>query len=230
MIKGRRSLHVAHLAFTSLPRTIGGLEVVVDSLLRAQTDAGCEVRLVTRWKGYLEFARSGFPYKALALPPNLRFHSDPDPLGPVGPRWPVSTAVILHQLRHRFDIWHIHALYPAGWMAHRSLVAMGVPVVQTAHGVDIETDAASGHGFRLRPIHDCRIRELIVRARCLTAISPSITDRYIELGASPERIKERITSNALPLGKPPASTLDAMILSGGTAFAIKNSLATAREL
>ena len=228
MSASQHPLRIAHLAFTSLPRTIGGLEVVADSLLRAQTDAGCEVRLVTRWKGYLEFARSGFPYKVLALPPNPRFHSDP--LGPVGSRWPVSTAVMIHQLRHRFDIWHIHALYPAGWMAHGSLVAMGVPVVVTADGVDIETDAASGHGFRLRPIHDCRIRELIGRARCLTAISPSITDRYIELGASPERIKERITSNALPLGKPTASTLDAMILSGGTAFAIKNSLATAREL
>lgn len=181
-----RSLRIAQLAFSALPRTVGGLEVVVDSLLRAQLDAGCEVRLVTRWKEYRAAKRACFPYPASTLPPNPQF--DPDPIGSVGPRWPVSMAVRLYQWRYRFDVWHIHAIYPAGWMAHDVLVGMSVPVVLTAHGVDVEMDASIDHGYRLRPIHDRRLRELARKAACFTAISSSIADRYAELGVPSERV------------------------------------------
>lgn len=75
-------------------------------------------------------------------------------------------------------------------MAYDSLASMGIPVVLTAHGVDIEIDSESGHGFRLRPNHDRRVRDLVKRAACLTAISPSIKTRYLELGVAPACIRE----------------------------------------
>jgi glycosyltransferase involved in cell wall biosynthesis len=187
MSEAPRPLRIAHLSFSALPRSVGGLEIVVDSLIRNQAEAGHAVTLVTRWKQCRAFRGAGFPYPALALPPNLRVHSDP--LGPVGPRWPVAAAVRWHQWRHRFDIWHIHWLFPTGWMAHDALVGAGVPVVLTAHGADIETDADSGHGFRLNPRHDRRVRDLVQRAACLTAISPSVEARYLELGAQSDSIQ-----------------------------------------
>ena len=187
MNKTDRPLRIAHLAFTALPQSIGGLEIVVDSLIRSQIETGCDVSLVTRWKQYRAFRGAGFPYPALPLPPNPKFSSDP--IGPVGPRWPVAATVRWHQWRHRFDLWHIHWLYPTGWMAHDALARMGAPVVMTAHGADIETDAESGHGFRLRPQHDHRVRRLVPRAGCLTAISPSIEAQYLELGAAADRIR-----------------------------------------
>ena len=182
-----RPLRIAHLAFTALPRTVGGLEIVVDSLIRNQYEAGHHVTLVTRWKQYRAILEARLHYQALPLPPNPRLSADP--LGSVGPRWPVAAAVRWHQWRHRFDIWHIHWIYPTGWMAHDALAGAGVPVVMTAHGGDTETDAESGHGFRLRPRHDRRVRELVPRAACLSAISTSIEARYLELGAAPGRIR-----------------------------------------
>ena len=179
-------LRIAHLAFSALPRSIGGLEIVVDRLLRAQLEAGCEVRLVTRWKQYRAFRNADFPYSGLPLPPNPKLRRDP--FGPVGPRWPVSAVVKAYQWRYRFDLWHLHSLYPAAWMAYDALAAMQVPVVVTAHGADIETDRSNGYGFRLRPEHDRRIKELVRRAGSLTAISPSIEARYRELGALEKRI------------------------------------------
>lgn len=188
MSKPKRPLRVAHLSFSALPRSLGGLEIVVDSLLRAQLDAGCDVRLVTRWKQYRDFRKADFPYGALALPPNPRLSHDP--LGPVGPRWPVSAAVRAYQRRYRFDIWHIHSLYPTGWMAYDALAATGVPVTMTAHGVDIETEVSTGYGYRLRHVHDARIRALVQRAKVLTAISDSTRDLYFELGANQNCVHE----------------------------------------
>jgi len=74
-------------------------------------------------------------------------------------------------------------------MAHDALAAMGIPVTMTAHGADIETDCGSGHGFRLRPEHDERIKALARRASSLTAISPQMEVRYREMGAPADRIR-----------------------------------------
>jgi glycosyltransferase involved in cell wall biosynthesis len=183
---GDRPLRIAHLTFSALPRTVGGLEIVVDSLIRNQAEAGHAVTLVTRWKQYRAFRGAGFPYPALSLPPNLRFYTDP--LGPVGPRWPVAAAVRWHQWRHRFDIWHIHWLFPTGWMAHDALVRAGVPVVLTAHGADIEVERTTRYGFRLNSEHDRRVRAMVPRVACLTAISASVESIYLELGAAREHI------------------------------------------
>jgi glycosyltransferase involved in cell wall biosynthesis len=187
MYPSGQALRIAHLAFTTLPRTVGGLEIVVDNLIRKQIEAGHHVTLVTRWKQYLAFRKADFPYRALPLPPNPKLSSTP--FGSVGPRWPVESMVRWHQWRQRFDVWHIHWVYPTGWMAHDALADSGVPVVMTAHGGDVETDAKSDHGFRLDPKNDGRVRDLMQRAACLTAISPSIEARFLELGADPARIR-----------------------------------------
>lgn len=182
-----RRLRIAHLALVTLPRIVGGMQIVVDSLIRSQSDARCDATLVTRWKQYRAFRAAQFPYPALPLPPNPKRNANP--IGPVGPRWPTAAAIRWHQWRYRFDLWHIHSVYPAGWMAHDTLVRAGVPVVMTAHGGDIETDAQSGHGFRLRPEHDRRVRDLLPRVRYLTAISPSVEERYLELGVPQSQIR-----------------------------------------
>jgi len=138
MAEHDRPLRIAHLAFSALPRTVGGLEIVVDSLIRNQMEAGHDVRLVTRWRQYRALRDAGFPYPALPLPPYQRL--DSRPFRSVGPRWPVAAAVRWHQWRHRFDLWHIHWLYPTGWMAHDALVRAGAPVVMTAHGADLQVE------------------------------------------------------------------------------------------
>lgn len=180
-----RPLKIAHLALSSLPATVGGLQVVVDSLIREQRASGHQVHLVTRWRQW-QAARQAGETQVLPLPPRLRVEQTP--FLSIGPRWPVALAAMLHQLRHRFDVWHAHWVYPTGWMVYDALSRLKVPVVMTAHGADIQVETASGYGFRQFPQHDRHVRELLPRARALTAISDSIAQTYLELGARPEAI------------------------------------------
>lgn len=173
-------LRVAHLAFSALPATMGGLEIVVDSLIRRQQAAGHDATLVTRWRQWRAAREAGLPYAVLPLPPNSSLSSRP--FRSVGPRWPVAATVQWHQMRHRFDVWHIHWLYPTAWMVYDALERLGAPVVVTAHGADLQMDEESGYGFRQFAIHDRRVRQLAPRLPVLTAISDSIEARYRELG------------------------------------------------
>jgi glycosyltransferase involved in cell wall biosynthesis len=66
-----RPLRIAHLAFSAQPASVGGLEVVVDRLIRQQIALGHDVTLVTRWKQWKVLQRAGFPYRSLPLPPRL---------------------------------------------------------------------------------------------------------------------------------------------------------------
>jgi glycosyltransferase involved in cell wall biosynthesis len=133
------------------------------------------------------------PFPVLGLPPN--------PIsGPltVGPAWPVAAALAMHQIRHRFDLWHVHSIYPAGWMAHGILTRMGVPVILTPHGADVQVEAAAGYGLRRAAKHDRRIRRLVAGARWLTAITPTMAQTLRDLGARPEAVQE------IPNGVPAA--------------------------
>lgn len=181
-----RPLRIAHLAFSALPATVGGLEVVVDSVIRHQQALGHQPTLVTRWKQWQAFQQEDYPYRALPLPPRSKTSSQP--FHSVGQRWPVAVAVQWHQWRHRFDLWHIHWLYPTGWMVYDALVRAGVPVVMTPHGADLQVDLDTGYGFRQFPEHDRRVRELVPKAKALTAISASLECSLLELNADPTRI------------------------------------------
>lgn len=179
-------LRIAHLSFSSRPGTVGGLETVVDSLIRSQIEAGHQVSLVTRWKQAQAFRRDPLGYPVHALPP--RRSSRGAPFREIGPRWPVALAVAALQLRYRFDVWHAHWLYPTGWMAQGVLERLGVPLVMTAHGADVNVDLATGYGFRQFPRHDARIRALASRTRWITGVSPQICAELEQLGATAPRI------------------------------------------
>jgi glycosyltransferase involved in cell wall biosynthesis len=175
-------VRIAHLAFTALPRTIGGLEVVVDNLMRAQLAADEEPVLITRFKQWRSARTYGLPYKVLPLPPNfLRSKAE---YGFVGPAFPVAAAIGVLQARYRFDLWHIHSLYPAGWMAQKALRLLGTPAVLTPHGDDVNVHPETGFGFRLHEPHRTRIRKLIRSSRAITAISDTIADQLRSLGAT----------------------------------------------
>jgi len=182
----QRPLSIAHVCFTALPATVGGLETVVDTLLRQQSADGHEVALVTRWR-QAKAARAALPeYRVLALPPNLQ--GKRPPFRYTAPTWPVSTAVSWHQARHKFDIWHAHWIFPTGCLVRPALDRIGAPLVMTAHGADVNVDEATGYGYRQFPDQDLRVRREIAEARHLTAVSPHIEDQLVSLGAAPRQI------------------------------------------
>lgn len=179
-------MRIAHLALTAVPSQIGGLQIVVDSLIRAQRAAGHEVSLVTRWRPAVDARKAGLGYPVLALPPNMALPGAP--FENVGPRWPVSAAIRWHQWRQRFDLWHVHWLYPAGWFAAPALAASDTPMVLTAHGADLQVDEATGYGFRRFARHDARLRALAPGLRAVTAISPAIEQSLLDLGLPLDRV------------------------------------------
>ncbi|MEM1345988.1 MAG: glycosyltransferase family 4 protein [Pseudomonadota bacterium] len=228
MTETARPLRIAHLAFASLPATIGGLEIVVEALMREQRAAGHDVALVTRWRQAGARRRADLPGPVLALPPRRHDPASP-PYRDVGARWPVAVAAMAHQLRRRFDVWHAHWVYPTAWMVHDALARLGVPMVITGHGADLQVEHATRYGFRQHAHHDQRVRDLVPRASSLTAVSPSIDAELRALGARPDRTQlilngveaghiaaaaPNIQAIRTHLGVPPGATL---ILSVGRA-------------
>ena len=158
----------------------------MDNLIRAQRALGHDVLLVTRFKQWLRLRKCNFSYQALPLPPKA---FDPfDYEGGAGHRWPVAITAAVYQWIGQFDVWHIHGIYPAGWQLLPALRTLKIPVVLTAHGADVGVLPKYGHGYRLYPKHEPRIQHTISEAPVLTAISNTIVDEYLSLGASPEKI------------------------------------------
>ena len=180
-----RTLRIAHLAMSAQPASVGGLEVVVDRLIRQQQALGHDVTLVTRWKQWKALQLADFPYRSLPLPPRLPASM---PFYSVGMRLPVDLAVRYHQWREKFDLWHIHWLYPTAWMAHGALTSSGTPMVVTPHGADLQVEELTGYGFRRYAKHDKRVRDLAPKIQAVTAISDSIYDCLLELAVDADQI------------------------------------------
>jgi glycosyltransferase involved in cell wall biosynthesis len=101
----------------------------------------------------------------------------------------VAVQLRLLQWIYRFDVWHVHYAFPAGYVALRGLEENGVPhLLLTCHGADIQERDASADD----PFSSPRICQAVEHTICafpaLIAISESVRQRYLEMGAHPERI------------------------------------------
>lgn len=179
-------MKIAHLSISALPANVGGLEIVVDNLIRHQRAAGHDAQLITRWKQAKACRQADIDYPFLALPPNPKLSAEP--FADIGPRLPVEIALAWHQIRHRFDLFHVHFLYPTGWLAHRALKRLKVPMIVTAHGADLNVDRASNYGYRQYEIHDARLRAIAPELPSVTAISGTMRAALSNLGIDEHKI------------------------------------------
>ncbi|MCP5372501.1 MAG: glycosyltransferase family 4 protein [Hyphomicrobiales bacterium] len=184
-MKKNGPLRIAHVSFIAPPR-VGGMQIVVDHLIREQQALGHDMTLVTRWRQWLAFRKENYPYRALPLLPRLPDKRKYD--GDIGFPLVESTVFSLMYLFNRFDFVHVHEIYPAGWLLAPALRLLGIPFAMTSHGPDINTVPEINYGYRLYEKHDRRIRDFVPRAPCLTAISPSVREGLLALGADPARI------------------------------------------
>lgn len=114
-------MRILHVSDCYLPR-LGGIEVQVADLVRAQREAGHQVEVVT--------ATPGEPLPGVhRVVANLPFDL------PVHPR---GTAHLLRIMASgRYDVAHVHtgAVSPFAWMGVRAAVRAGLPVVATVHSM-----------------------------------------------------------------------------------------------
>lgn len=162
-----RSLNICMFGASFLPRR-GGMEFVIHHLANALVEDGHRVTVVaerTAWadigvqRNY-ELARYGIPTRGLRR------------MGLSGP-----TSLLSVWRRHRqlpFDVLHCHGVSYAGSRAVRIKNLLGIPVVMTPHGEDIQRVPEIGYGLRLDPKWDVKIRENLSHADAVTAISLSV--------------------------------------------------------
>ncbi len=176
-------MNVVHFAPDFLP-VIGGAQIVVHNLALHQARLGHEVTVITPWEHW-RGVRGAVPYRVLPLLPRsiaaaLRFGGEG--------RWAVGAQLALHQARHRFDVWHIHMAYNAGYVAMPALRTLGQRTLITCHGIDIQRLPEVGYGFRLDPEKDALIGETLRSADLVGAISGSIREELLSVGVPAARI------------------------------------------
>ena len=91
--------------------------------------------------------------------------------------------------RKKFDIIHAHQLYPAGYWAVTSLASFRNNIVITAHGEDIQIEPEYDYGKRLNKQIDRKIRWALKEGRYFTAVSSSLKNEMVAIGAAEGSIK-----------------------------------------
>ncbi|MBB2746341.1 UNVERIFIED_ORG: glycosyltransferase involved in cell wall biosynthesis [Microbispora rosea subsp. rosea] len=167
-------MRILHVSDCYLPR-LGGIEVQVADLVRAQREAGHTVEVVTATPGE---QLPGVHRVVAHLPFDL----------PVHPR---GTAHLLRIMASgRFDVVHVHtgAVSPFAWMGVRAAVRSGLPVVATVHSM---WDPVTRGVYRaLQAAFEWRRWGLV-----LTAVSEAAA-RPIRAVAGP-RVPVQVVSNGL---------------------------------
>ena len=177
-------MKIAHFTFTFLP-TLGGAQIVVHNLAVRQC-ADHNVTVVTSWKSFCA-TRSRVPYKVQPLLPGsqrLAWKSAGSPMALNHISWQLW----LLQRMHKFDVWHVHYAYPAGYLALKGLCGGEPGTVLTCHGDDIQERAAElDSPFNTVDIRNA-VRESVRGFPLVTAVSHAVRERYLQLGVQPECI------------------------------------------
>jgi glycosyltransferase involved in cell wall biosynthesis len=178
-------MKVAHVSQNALPN-IGGMQIVVNQLIREQHKVGHECVLITRWRPWLKARKADLPYKCLPLLP--RKQDEKGHQGSIGAQWKISLMVKLWQTLEKFDVWHIHEVYPLGYQIGKVLDSLNIPYVLTSHGDDLNVNGSEETGWRLFSPHKENIQNFLQKGCKLTAISNSLVATYISVGAQKEQI------------------------------------------
>lgn len=88
----------------------------------------------------------------------------------------------------RCDIVHAHFLHSSGQIAVGLRRFLGVPVIITGHGEDIQVDRELGYGYRLQRRHDRGVKFALANADGATAISRAMAKEMVEAGARKDRL------------------------------------------
>ncbi len=162
-----RPLRIGMLTDCFLP-SIGGAELVVHNLARTFTGLGHDV-VVMAPRSREPFA-DNLPYAV------SRYRPMPARLGLK--TLAESAALLRCHRRHRFDIVNVHKTY-AAYSAAKVRRLLGVPVVVTAHGGDIQKDTRIGYGRRIEsPRWEHKIGHAVRHADALVAVSSQSVDCF----------------------------------------------------
>ncbi|OGV51863.1 MAG: hypothetical protein A2X49_03590 [Lentisphaerae bacterium GWF2_52_8] len=173
-------MKIAFFAYNFVPN-VGGAQVFMFNMMRHLAARGHKVVLYLPrylWR----------PYQDL----ELKMDFEVRPLGR-GEKYLakflpgiVSRMLLREQELHKYDLWQIIGAYPCAYVA-RKLSSL-VPTVLRSHGDDIQKDATLGYGDRLNPRLEEKIKKGVLGMTRLVALTESVQDCYMELGADSAKI------------------------------------------
>jgi len=156
----------------------GGLEYAVHYLSNALVEFGHEVTVLARFapdrvsisdkeKTHYQIVRYWLPRSKGFFHPSF-----------------VKAMLRSKMKRNKFDIVHAHQLYPAGYWAIVSLAPFKRVIVITAQGADIQLEPDYDYGKRLDKKIDRKIRWALKEGQYFTAVSSSLKNEMVALGAA----------------------------------------------
>ena len=160
-------MNICMFGASFLPKR-GGMEYVIHHLANALTQQGHDVTVIAAriaWGGIgvehdYKLRRYGFPFRGL---------------GSLGISHVAALWVVWRSHRVKsFDILHCHSVSYAGGRAARVKKLLGIPVVMTPHGEDVQRVPEIGYGLRLNKKWDEAITRNLNAADAVTAISLSV--------------------------------------------------------
>ena len=160
-------MNICMFGASFLPKR-GGMEYVIHHLANALVKQGHDVTVIAArvsWAGIgveydYKLRRYGFPVRGL---------------GTLGIQHIVALWAVwrCHRIKP-FDILHCHSVSFAGTRAVRIKKLLGIPIVLTPHGEDIQRVPEIGYGLRLSEKWDAIITRNLNTADAVTAISMSV--------------------------------------------------------
>lgn len=152
--------------------TLGGAELVVDSLSREMLQLGCEPVVIAPRKKWWHFPDDSLlPYKVVRYPPHLskRYFVE-------SYIRPLRRAVSKYQ----FDLIHVHEVWPHAYLAARLKQECGrLPLVLTSHG----SDAMLSNPRYKQPLILGKARWGMNQMDALVANSPSMRENLLEMSS-----------------------------------------------
>ena len=105
--------------------------------------------------------------------------------------------------KKRFDVIHAHPSFPSGFTALLAKLLLGIPVICTSHGDDVQIDWEIGYGARRNRIVSWLTKLTLKNVDLHTVVSRCMIGDAIEAGSNPSKI--RVVYNGINLDSIPRS-------------------------
>jgi len=183
-------MNIAVLAFSSLPNDVGGAQIFTHNLVRFLLKRNHSVHFYLPYK-YAKGINYYFKHESRRVVVKSIFCYE-NGFVQYAP-FVLDFALFIKQLIYKYDVWQVIGAYPSAYIT--SLIKYQAPIVLRSYGVDVQKDERLQYGLRLNPLYDKRIKRSVVNMTGLVALTETVKDCYINIGAPNNRI--RIIPNAI---------------------------------
>ncbi len=171
-------MRIAQITGSFLPR-IGGVEWKVHHLSRELQTLGHDVEVFTTYPGALPLVPE------MPVDHSYKVHRCAITMGGMGrlgvTNYLVSRAISREHRKRPFDVLHTHHLGNTTRIGIRVREKIGVPVVATTCGEDVQINEELSYGVRLDPEIEKMVRQNLVGVDAVGSISSSVRSEIVEL-------------------------------------------------